>query len=208
MGTGKGVWIAFTPKAEHLPGGQWDGEIFSKDELQRFGEALAYGNPGLRVIVDGREHWHPRGVEGVVASSMEAAGAEMLVPPRAVEVQGTAFAWGAVRRREPGRCLTGRVFLHGREARRCLVLGQFGSMVVDWLCGSRLFPEDPCTVFFAFSIELPEGRRAESPTFARRVWDSGASDLVDEEIGKEPMARRCFARAAQCLALAFRRERE
>lgn len=206
-GTGKGVWIAFAPKAEYLPGEQWEEAVFAEEGLQRFGEALACGNPGLRVSVDGREHWHPGGIEGVVAGPMEAAGTEVLAPPRAVEVRGAAFAWGAVRRREPGRRLAGRVFLHGREARRRSVLGKFESMVVDGLCGSRFFPEGPCTVFFAFSMDIPEGR-FESPMFSRRVWDSGASEWVDEEmIGKERMARCCFARAAQCLARELRRER-
>lgn len=201
-GTGKGVWIAFAPKAEYLPGEQWEEAVFAEEGLQRFGEALACGNPGLRVSVDGREHWHPGGVEGLVARQMEETGTEVLAPPGAVEVPGAAFAWGAVRRRGPGRRLSGRAFLNGREARRGPMLGKLGCMVFDWLCDSRRFPEEPCSVFYAFSTEIPEGP-FESLEFARRMWGFEASDRDDEEIEKNLVAIRYFARAAQCLALAF-----
>ncbi len=205
IGTEKGVWIAFTPKAEFLPGEQRGAVVFPEEELQRFGEALAYGNSGLRVSVDGRELWHPGGVEGLVARQMEETGTEVLAPPRAVEVPGAAFAWGAVRRRGPGRRLAGRAFLNGREAKRGPMLGKLGIMVFDWLCGCRYFPAEPCTVFFAFSTEIPE-ELFESQGFARSVWGFGASDRDDEIIEKNLVGIRYFARAAQCLALAFGRE--
>ena len=208
LGGPKGVWLAFVPNPDWLPDGKTDVEAFSGDALQQLGEALACGNPGLRVEVNGREHFQPRGVEELVAAQLEASGEEVLVPASAVAVPGAAFAWGAVRWRGEGRTLAGRAFLNGREVPREMALGHIGSMVFDGLCEGGLVPEAPCRVFFAFSAEIP-GKLFDSPDFAHRMWGFGPGtpgDWNDQEIQKHAVGARCCALATQCLSLAFRKD--
>lgn len=197
---GRRVRIHAEPERGYL--GEEPVEAWAPDELQSLGEALACGHPGLRVTVNGREHFMPKGVEGLVERQMEEAGGKVLAPVEAAPVPGASFAWGAVRRRGAGRRLVGRAFINGREITRKAVLGRLGRMVLAWLGDARRLPDGPCTVFFALGTDVPE-TAFPRPDYVRWLWNSGPGDWDGPcDDGVPP---HFFALAAQCMARAFGR---
>lgn len=202
VGEEKGVRIAFVPDRAFLPEGVEAIEAWEPEELRRFGAALACGQPGLWVSVNGREFFMPEGPGGLVERQMEEVGGEVLAPVAVAEIPGMSFAWGAVRRREPGRRLAGRVFVNGRETKWKALLGPLGEMVLGWLCDSRCLPGGACTVFFALFAELPDKFFADSD-YARRLWDRDSGDWCASS--GDMVLPPLFSLAAQCLAQAFGR---
>ena len=198
----QGMRIAFTPDRAYLPEGMEAVEAWSPEKLQRLGRALACGNPGLRVSVNGREIFMPKGAGGLVERQMEEDGGEVLVPMTVARIPGASFAWGAVRRQEPVRRLAGRVFVNGRETMWKALVGPIGEMVVGRLWNSRCLPDGACTVFFALFAELPDNVFSDSD-YARRLWDHDPDDWCksSEDMVLPPI----LLLAAQCLAQAFGR---
>lgn len=197
-----GVRISVMPDRAYLPDGEEEVEAWDPEELRQMGAALAGGHPGLRVSVNGREYFMPKGAEGLVKRQMEEEGGEVLEPVAVARIPGVTFSWGVVRWRAPGRRLAGRVFVNGRETKWKALVGRIGRMVAAWLCDARCLPGEACSVVFSLFAEMPEEVFADSD-HARRLWehDFGEWNEIDNEMGLAHF----FTLVAQCLAQAFGR---
>jgi hypothetical protein len=131
------VWIRFVIDPNYLAEDKGRSP-YSADSLQDFGRSLACAHPGLRVIVDKHEYMFPHCIEDIVVERMVKLDSEVLMKPRMAQSNGVSVACGLVRRRNPGRRISGAAFINGREIKNYDILAELvrgaGNCLLDCRC--------------------------------------------------------------------------
>ena len=148
------VWVRFVIDSQYLPE-EKGSSPYSSEFLEEVGRNLACVYPGLRVVVDGREHVFPNGLEDVVTERMAKLGSEVLMPARMVGSNGMSLACGIVRRKNPGRKISGTAMVNGFKIEDRKILQRLMECVCDCLADCRqLHSSDYEFVFVAAGREL------------------------------------------------------
>lgn len=130
------VWVRFVVDSQYLS--EDNGcTPYSLDSLVDLGRNMACMYPGLRVVVDGRENAFPNGLVDVVTERMAKLGSEVLLPTRMVETNGMSLACGIVRRRNPGRRISGTAMVNGYKIKDRRILEGLMGRVCECLSDCR-----------------------------------------------------------------------
>ena len=130
------VWVRFVIDPKYMS--EDEGlSPYSADFLQDFGRSLAGAHQGLRVVVNKHEYMFPRGIEDMVAERMAKLGSEVLLPARMVETNGMSLACGIVRRKNPGRKISGTAMVNGIKIKDRKILEGLMERVCDCLSDCR-----------------------------------------------------------------------
>jgi len=132
------VWVRFVIDSQYLSE-EKGCTPYSLDSLVDLGRNMACMYPGLRVVVDGREHAFPNGLLDVVTERMAKLGSEVLLPARMVETNGMSLACGIVRRKNPGRKISGTAMVNGIKIKDRKILEGLMESVCDCLADCRQF---------------------------------------------------------------------
>lgn len=128
------VWVRFVINPKYMSEDKGLSP-YSADFLQDFGRSLAGAHQGLRVVVNKHEYMFPRGIEDMVAERLAKLDSEVLMRPRMARSNGMTLACGIVKRRSPGRKISGAAFINGREIRNgrtlAILLHNIGNTLSD-----------------------------------------------------------------------------
>ena len=137
----------FLPESETCP--------WSEERLQDFAACLACAHPGLRVVVNGHEHLHKRGMEDFVTGRIGNDHADILMEAATFHCGDVSFSCGARKRADGARRIFGQMFINGRRVQSTAVLAMFSGLVCDWIGDAHAFRQDGYEFVFAVSGKLP-----------------------------------------------------
>lgn len=184
----------FLPESENCP--------YSEERLQDFADCLACAHPGLRVVVNGREHLHKRGMRDFVADHIGNDQADILMEVATFHCGDVSFSCGARKRPDGARRIVGQVFINGRRVLSSAVLAMFAELVCDWIGDARAFRQGGYELVFAISGKLPYD--ADDFRTADRVVDICLSSWVDaNEMRDNPVLVRFVSAVKRCMIDAF-----
>ena len=137
----------FLPESETCP--------WSEERLQDFAACLACAHPGLRVVVNGHEHLHRRGMVDFVADRLGGDHEGILMEPKTFHCGDVSFSCGARKRKDVARRIFSQVFINGRRVQSTAILAMFSELVCDWIGDARKFQNGGYELVFAVSGIFP-----------------------------------------------------
>ena len=148
------AWVRFIIDPKYLSEGKGISP-YSADSLQDFGRNLACAHQRLRVFVNKHEYVFPRGIEDMLAERMAQLNSEVLMPPRVAQTNGVTLACGIVKRRNPGRKISGVAFVNGRELKSYEILAELMRNAGNCLLDCRHFHSNAYEFMFMASGKAP-----------------------------------------------------
>ena len=130
------VWVRFVIDSQYLPEDKGCSP-YSLDLIEDLGKNLACMYPGLRMVVNEREHVFPNGLVDVATERMAKLGSDVLMPARMVETKEMSLACGIVRRKNPGRRISGTAMVNGIKIKDRKILEGLMESVCDCLSDCR-----------------------------------------------------------------------
>ena len=130
------VWVRFVIDSQYLSEDKGCSP-YSLDLIEDLGKNLACMYPGLRMVVNGREHVFPNGLVDVATERMAKLGSDVLMPARMVETNGMSLACGIVRRKNSGRKISGTAMVNGYKIKDRKILEGLMESVCDCLSDCR-----------------------------------------------------------------------
>lgn len=130
------VWVRFVIDSQYLQEDKGCSP-YSLDLIEDLGKNLACMYPGLRMVVNGREYEFPNGLVDVATERMAKLGSDVLMPARMVETKEMSLACGIVRRKNPGRKISGTAMVNGIKIKDRKILEGLMESVCDCLADCR-----------------------------------------------------------------------
>ena len=184
----------FLPEGENCP--------YSEERLEDFADCIAYAHPGLRVVVNGHEHLHKRGMEDFVTGRIGNDHADILMEAATFHCGDVSFSCGARKRADGARRIVGQVFINGRRVISSAVLAMFSGLVCDWIGDAHAFRQGGYELVFAVSGKLPYD--VDDCNTNKSVIDICLFTWVDtDEIRNNPVLSRLISAVKRCMIDAF-----
>ena len=130
------VWVRFVVDPKYLAEDKGCSP-YSLDLIEELGKNLACMHPGLRMVVNGREYVFPNGLMDVATERMAKLGSDVLMQARIVETKEMSLACGIVRRKNPGRKISGTAMVNGIKIKDRKILEGLMESVCDCLADCR-----------------------------------------------------------------------